>query len=237
MSSALNHPQKEKKRKREFGQKEKTMKRIRCCVIGVFGSPRMHLFVKNEKRVSVRIRREWWWKSGRQGEKSGRKRGGKEGKGKKWFWEKSFLFLFDCACVFPFFPCTHHTTTPQHTLTLTHHPPYNTTHWCTPSHANRAVCCAAFFGSGQRDTHCIIHTPHSITWHHPTHTNQPNTQTAHGANNNEKTIGNEKEIGQRGKSGTTQQHKHTDWSGNNTMALKHTGLWLTIERWVDVADI
>ena len=23
----------------------------------------------------------------------------------------------------------------------------------------------------------------------------------------------------------------------NTMALKHTGLWLTIEGWVDVADI
>ena len=39
----------EKKRKREFGQKEKTMKRIRCCVIGVFGSQRMHSCVKQEK--------------------------------------------------------------------------------------------------------------------------------------------------------------------------------------------
>ena len=41
----------------------------------------------------------------------------------------------------------------------------------------------------------------------------------------------------KGKSGTTQQHQHTDLSGNNTMALKHTGLWLTIEGWVDEADI
>ena len=121
ISSTLNHRLKEKKRKREFGQKEKTMKRIRCCVIGVFGSPWMQSCVKNEKLVSVWIRKEWWWKSGRQGEKSGRKRGGKKGKGKKWFWEKSFLLLFDCVfCVFPFFPCTHHTTTP-HTLTLIHH--------------------------------------------------------------------------------------------------------------------
>ena len=46
-----------------------------------------------------------------------------------------------CLCLFPFFsPCTHHATTPQHTFTLTTHPPYNTVHWCTPSHANRAVC-------------------------------------------------------------------------------------------------
>ena len=39
----------------------------------------------DEKGVMVE---EW-----RQGEKSGRKRGGKKGKGKKWFWEKSF-FVF-----------------------------------------------------------------------------------------------------------------------------------------------
>ena len=44
-------------------------------------------------------------------------------------------------------------------------------------------------------------------------------------------------IGQKGKSGKTQQHQHTDWSGNNTMVLKHTGLWLTIERWADVGGI
>ena len=74
----------------------------------------------------------------------------KKGKGKKWFWEKSFLLLFDCAP--SLLPCTNHTIT-QH----------NMMHWCTPSHANRAVCCAALFLGVDSKTHCIIHTPHSIT--------------------------------------------------------------------------
>ena len=172
------------------------------------------------------------WKARR---KEWKKKRWKKGKREKVVLGKVlFVFVWLCLCLFPFFPLhpPHH-----HTLTLIHHPPHNMTHWCTPSHANRAVCCAAFFGSGQRDTHCIIHTPHSITWHHTTHTNKPNTDTAHGTNNNEMTIAKEKGDWTKGKSGTTQQHQHTDWSGNNTMALKHTGLWLTIEGWVDVADI
>ena len=90
----------------------------------------------------------------------------KREKGKKWFWEMSFLFLFDCVFASsPFFIApTHHTTRPQHTLTLTHHTPHNTTHWCTPSHANRAVCCAAFFfsqsilwASASPSWQCAIH--------------------------------------------------------------------------------
>ena len=127
--------------KREFGQKEKTMKRIRCCAIGVFGYSQTHSCVKHEKHVCVWIRRVWLWKSERQGEKNGWKRGGKKrGKGKVVLGKVLFVFCWLCVCLFPFFPCTHHITTPQHTLTLTHHPPHNMTHWCTPSHANMAVC-------------------------------------------------------------------------------------------------
>ena len=144
ISSSLNHRLKEKKRKGEFGQEEKIMKRIRCCVIGVFGSSWMYSCVKHEKRVNVWIRREWWWKSGRQGEKGGRKRGEKREKGKSGFGKSPFLFLLTVSLPLPFFPCIHHTTTPQHAHTLTHHTPYNMTHWCTPSHANRAMCCAVF---------------------------------------------------------------------------------------------
>ena len=107
------------------------------------------------------------------------------------------LFVFVWLCLpLPFFPCTHHTTTPQHTLTqhmLTHHPSSTMQHgdWCTPSHANRAVCCAAFFfffGSGQWNT---LHHPHPtlhLMTSHNTPTN-PNTDTAHDANNNEMTNG------------------------------------------------
>ena len=45
------------------------------------------------------------------------KRGGKKGKGKKWFWEKSFLFLFDCVFASSLFPLAlnHHATTHAHT--------------------------------------------------------------------------------------------------------------------------
>ena len=50
------------------------------------------------------------------------------------------------------------------------------------------------------------------------------------------TIANEKGIGQKAKVG---QHSSTNTlieAATNTMALKHTGLWLTIEGWVGVAD-
>ena len=169
------------------------------------------------------------WKARR---KEWKKKRWKKGEGKKWFWEMSFLFLFDCVfCVFPFFFTLH---SPRHnTRSHTHHTPYVKTHWCTPSHANRAVCCAAFLGVDSK-THSIIHTPHSITWHHTTH--QP-TQHKHNSLCKRQRDDNCQWEGDwtKGKSGTTQQHQHTDWSGNNTMALKHTALWLTTERWVDVA--
>ena len=82
------------------------------------------------------------WKARR---KEWKKKRWKKGKREKWFWEKCFLFLFDCvfaSSLFFLHPPHHHATT--HALT---HLPHNMTHWCTPSHANRAVCCAAFFGS------------------------------------------------------------------------------------------
>ena len=195
ISSTLNHRQKEKKRKREFGRKEKMMKRIRCCVIGVFGSPWMHSCVKHKKQESVWIRREWWWKSGRQWEKSGKKRGGKKGKGKKWFWEKSFCFCLTVSLPLPFFslhPPPHHATTHAHTHPLTHH---TTWRFGAHHHMQTGPCAVLSFFGVDSKTHCIIHTPHSIT----THTNQPNTDTTHGASNNKMTIVSEKGIGQREK--------------------------------------
>ena len=53
------------------------------------------------------------------------KRGGKKGKGKKWFWEKSFLFLFDCVCLFPFSSCTQ--------------PPRHNTRSYSPHHTTRRI--------------------------------------------------------------------------------------------------
>ena len=107
------------------------MKRIRCCVIGVFGSKWMHPCVMHEKQVSVWIRREWLWKSGRQGDKSGGKRGGKKGKGDKVVLGKVLLvFVWLCFCLFPFpFPLhpPHHATTHAHT-----HPPHTMQHGTIP---------------------------------------------------------------------------------------------------------
>ena len=161
-ASTLNHQKKEKKIKREFGQKEKTMKRISCCVIGVFGSPIMYTCVRHEKQVNDWIRREWWWKSGRQGGKNGRKRG--EKKGKKWFGKSPFCFLFDCVFASSLFSPA--STTPLHTYThsLTTYTPYNKTHWCTSSHANGPCAVLPFFGSGQQDTlHHPLPSLHHLT--------------------------------------------------------------------------
>ena len=128
----------EKKRKREFGQKEKTMKRIRHCVIGVFDLPWMHPCEtwKTGECVDEKVVMVKEWKARR---KEWKKKRWEKGKGKKWFWEKSFLFLLTVSLPLPFFPSA--LTTPQHTHSLIHLTPYNVTHWCTPSLANRAVCC------------------------------------------------------------------------------------------------
>ena len=94
------------------------------------------------------------WKCGWEGSDGGRVEGKEEraeekwrkkGKGKKVvLGESPFCFCLTVCLPLPFFPHPSR----QNTLTLTHNIPYNTTHWCTPSHANRAGCCAAFFGSG-----------------------------------------------------------------------------------------
>ena len=72
------------------------------------------------------------------------------------------------------------------------------THWCTPSHANRSMCCAAFFWewTARHTASSTPHTPSLDTTQH-TPTNQPNTEIVHGAINNEMTMINEKKgIGQ-----------------------------------------
>ena len=62
--------------------------------------------------------------------------------------EVTFCFCLTVSLPLPFF-FSAPTTQPRHNITLTHthYLLYNMTHWCTPSHASRAVCCAAFFFS------------------------------------------------------------------------------------------
>ena len=88
---------------------------------------------------------------------------------------KVLLVLF---CLFPFFSALitppHH-----HTPTHTHHSPHNMTHWCTQSHANRTVCCAAlFWESGQQDT---LHHPHPSLHHLTSHNTHKPTQHRHSS--------------------------------------------------------
>ena len=200
MPSTLNHQMKEKKRKREFGQKEKTMKWIRCCVIGVFGSSRMYSCVKHEKQESVWMRREWLWKSGRQGEKSGRKRGEKGEKGKSGFGKSPFVFCWLCLCHFPFFPCTHQPTTCPHPHSpTTHHGAFVHTITCKQG----CVLCCLFWEWTAR--HTASSTPLTPSLDITQHINKPNTDTSHGVNNKEITMVNEGDW-TKGKSGTTQQH-------------------------------
>ena len=132
--------------------------------------------VKQEKQVSVWIRRMCWWKGGRQGEKCGRKRSGKKGKGKKSGFGKSpFCFCLTVFLPLPFFPCTHHTTTTQHDAHT--HPSHTIQHdafvhtiTCKQGHV---LCC--LFGSGQRDT--ASSTPHTPSLDTTQHTPTNPTQT------------------------------------------------------------
>ena len=119
----------------------------------------------------------------------------KREKGKSGFGKSPFGFCLTVCLPLPFFfPAL---TTPQHTLTLTHHTPHNMTHWCTPSHANRAMCCAAFLGVDS-ETHTASSTLHHLT---SCNRHQPNTNTAHGASNNEMTTTNENGDLTKGKVG------------------------------------
>ena len=124
MLSTLNHRQMEKKRKERVWTKEKMMKRNRFCIIGVFGSSQTHSCVKHEKQVRVDKKGVIveGWKARR---KEWKKKEVKKGKGKKWFWEKSFLFLFDCVFASSLFPHAP-TTSPRHN-TRSHSPITHTT--------------------------------------------------------------------------------------------------------------
>ena len=99
----------------------------------------------------------------------------KKGKGKKWFWEKSFLFLFDCVFLRLPFPCTHHTTITQFTLTHTLHTIHHDALVHTITCKQGRVLCCLFLGVDS-ETHCIIHSPlHHLTSHN-TPTNPTQTQ-------------------------------------------------------------
>ena len=98
----------------------------------------------------------------------------KREKGKVVLGKALFLFLFDCVFASsPFFPAF---TTPPHHNTRSHSPTtsHNMTHWCTPSHANRAVCCAASFWEWTK-RHTASSTPLTpsleIMQHTPTNQN------------------------------------------------------------------
>ena len=183
-----------KRRGKESLDKKKGRWKESDVVSLVFLVQRMHSCVKHEKQESVWIGREWWWKSGRQGEKSGRKRGGKKGKGKKWFWEMSFLFLFDCVFASSLFShSTHHTT--RHNTRLHSSTTHHTTWRIGAHHHMQTGPCAVLPFWEWTARHIASSTPltpsHDITQH----TNELNTDTAHGASNIELTIANENRIG------------------------------------------
>ena len=115
-----------------------------------------------------------------------------------------FVFCLTVSLPLPFFP--QHP--PRH-HTLTHHTIQHDALVHTITCKQVRVLCCLFLGVDS-ETHTASSTPHTPSLDITQHTHQPNTDTAHGANSNEMTTTNEKEIGQRGKSGTTQQHQHTD---------------------------
>ena len=176
ITSALSRQMKEKKREREFGQKKRRWKESDVESL-VFLVRHECTHVWSMKNRWVWIRREWMWKSGRQGKKSGWKRGGKREKGKSGFGKSPFCFCLTVCLPLPFFPCTHHTTMPQHTLSL--NSPHHTTWRIGAHHHMQTGPCAVlpFLGVDSK-THCIIHTP----LHHLTsrNTHQP-TQHRHSS--------------------------------------------------------
>ena len=128
----------------------------------------------------------------------------KREKGKSGFGKSPFCFCLTVSLPLPFFslhPPHHHTTTcSPHTI---QHDALVHTITCKQG---RVLCCL-FLGVDSK-THTASSTPLTpsldITQHTPTN---PNTDTAHGACNNEMTIVNEKGIEQkRGKVG---QHSST----------------------------
>ena len=111
------------------------------------------------------------WKARR---KEWKKKRRKKGKREKWFWEKSFLFLFLFDCVFAssLFPCINHTTTHAHT-----HPPHTTQHDALVHTITRkqghVLCCFFWEWTARHTAPFTPLTPSlDITQHTPT--NQPN---------------------------------------------------------------
>ena len=79
------------------------------------------------------------------------------------------------CCLFPF--SLH---SPRHnTRSHSPHTIYNMTHWCTPSHANRAVCCAAFFW--EWTARHTLHHPHPTLHHLTSHNTHQPTQHRHSS--------------------------------------------------------
>ena len=130
----------------------------------------------------------------------------KQGKGKKWFWEKSFLFLFDCvfaSSLFPQHPPHHHTR--SHSPLTTQHDALVHTITCKQG----CVLCCLFWEWTARHT---LHHPHPTLHHLTSRNTHQQTQHRHSSwcKQQKMTIVKEKGLDKREKSGTTQQHKHTD---------------------------
>ena len=116
------------------------------------------------------------------------------------------MFLFDCvfaSSLFSLHPPHYHATAHAHT-----HPPHTIQHdalvhtiTCKQSH----VLCCLFWEWTAR--HTASSTPHTPSLDITQHTNEPNTDTAHGASKDDMTIASEKGIGQREKVG---QHSSTN---------------------------
>ena len=144
IASALNHQLKEKKRKdRVWTRKDDEKNQMLCDWCFWFS---VNALTCGAWRTGGYLDKKWvmveeWKARGKSGRKKRKK---KREKGKSGFGKSPFCFCLTVSLPLPFFPCTHHTTTPQHTLTHVHHTPYNMMRWCTPSHANRTMCCVAF---------------------------------------------------------------------------------------------
>ena len=128
------------------------------------------------------------------------------------------MFLFDCVFASSlFFPAP--TTPPRHNTRshslITHH---TTRRIGAHHHMQTGPCAVLPFLGVDSKTHTASSTPLTPSLDITQHTNKPNTDTAHGASNNEMTIANEKEIGQRAKVG---QHSST-----NTLIEVATTQWL-----------
>ena len=61
------------------------------------------------------------------------------------------------------------------------------------------LCAVLLFLGADSETHTASFTPLTPSLDTTQHTNEPNTDTAHGTNNNEVTMANEKWIGTKGK--------------------------------------